>query len=537
MRPPKIKTAFAVFIFGLGKFLLRIFYDENKILGMRKRHFTSIFVLVCLMPCVAGAEEIFGLYTVGENVVVNEALDVTGSVIIENHGIINGNINVNGGYSVAFKNYGEINGNYLRTVSGETKQMVTSASNIRGIPNASGYIIEAQSENPSVPLNMFDIVNISDGATTIVLKNSAFLIDRVIPYSDVPIDIQGDGVWFYVDGNIGEFSGALLSNVGGDTPFVNIINTDGMYEASSYWLADKLYVSIVRQTNYSLFMDNALGNFLDELRRENPDDKLLSALDSAPNRNAMNKILSESGRTNPIRLMDFSKTISRMNMYNDDGLFGAFVRPWYLYSHDFSMYGADVGIGAKLANNFTGAFSLYGGKLDFDGKYDEYSAFVYGAKIDAMYRDSDWYFKTDATFASAKFNELNVFDGAAVVKNPSGMNFDFVADGGMVFSVADDISLVPFVGVRADYATVAGANDTNACFRIGANADMKTVVDGNTYDAGVRAFFESDTSVYGGIYTNMLSNVDGVGGGLDFGVLYDDMGLSLKISLNAKFIF
>lgn len=508
---------------------------------MKKKYLTSIFVVACFVPHFVNAEDIYGgIYIVGAEEIKTETLNVMGSVKIENHGTISGNVNVNDGLAMEIKNYGVISGNFSLGNNVNIKQCVTSAENIRNISNVSGHVIEVASENPSVPLNISDIVGIGGNANKIILKDSSFLIDRVGADNGVPIEIQGNSVVFYVDGSIGDFSDALISTTNvndANKPFVNIINTDGMYDVSSDWVGGKLYVSVVRQTNYSLFMDDGSGDYLDELRRKNPNDKLLAALDSAPDRDTMNRILSESGRTNPIRLMDFSKTLSRMHVYNDDGLFGITARPWYLYSGDFSIYGMDVGVGAKLFDNFTAAFNVFGGRLGFDGKYDEYSAFVYGAKIDALYMDSDWYAKSGIILTSAKFRDLDVRDGALVVQNPSGMNLDFVADGGVVFSVADDISLVPFIGVRIDHTSVLSANETDAFFRLGVNADMKTLVDGNTYDAGLRAFLESDGALYGGIYTNMLSNVDGVGGGVDLGVLYDDMGFSLKISANIKFVF
>jgi len=97
--------------------------------------------------------------------------------------------------------------------------------------------------------------------------------------------------------------------------------------------------------------------------------------------------------------------------------------------------------------------------------------------------------------------------------------------------------LIPFIGVRVDYASVLNDTKIDAAARVGLNANVDTDMDGNKYKFGARVLWQTDGSLYAGIYTDMMSTADGVGGGASVGILYDDMGLSYKLELNIKFEF
>ena len=96
---------------------------------------------------------------------------------------------------------------------------------------------------------------------------------------------------------------------------------------------------------------------------------------------------------------------------------------------------------------------------------------------------------------------------------------------------------MPFVGARGDWASVLNDNDFDASFRAGLIANVDTDTDGNKYKFGAQLLAQTDGSIYGGIYTDMMSTADGVGGGASIGVLHDDMGWSYKLELNIKFEF
>ena len=62
--------------------------------------------------------------------------------------------------------------------------------------------------------------------------------------------------------------------------------------------------------------------------------------------------------------------------------------------------------------------------------------------------------------------------------------------------------------------------------------------DGNKYGYGFRTYAQSDGDIYAGIFSNMFSTADGIGGALNAGLLYNgDFGTSYKLSLDAKIHF
>ena len=136
-----------------------------------------------------------------------------------------------------------------------------------------------------------------------------------------------------------------------------------------------------------------------------------------------------------------------------------------------------------------------------------------------------------------EFKDIEIFDGVRGKQNPNGISGAGVADGGIVFRVLDEFDLTPFIGARFDYAGVAGFSDTDVNMRFGVNIDKETIVDGNKYAFGISAVGQTNGDIYGSIYTDIMSVVDGVGGRLQFGILNDDLGLSYRISLDAKFAF
>ena len=344
---------------------------------------------------------------------------------------------------------------------------------------------------------------------------------------------------FYIKGLPSDLTKPLIKGVVG-TPFVQTVDIDPMYDVSVDWHGLDLYLSVLRRTDYSEIMpDSNLGNYLDDLRDKNPDDKLLSALDRAPDRRSLNNILAKSVRTNPIKLMDASRSINTFydSFAMDDVAFGIIARPFYISSDDFYFVGGAVNVTGKIAKNTVGTIGIVGGMLKYNGDYDEYNGNLYGGNIGVRYMDDDFYVRAYGTVSYAMFNDIYAFDGTRMVQNVNGLGGMATADAGLVYRVMDELKLIPFIGARIDYASVLNDTDIGGAARAGINALVDTDMDGNKYTFGARMFGQTDGAVYAGIYTDMMSTADGVGGGASVGLLYDDMGLSYKLELNIKFEF
>ena len=472
-------------------------------------------------------------------------------LVIINYGTIDGDINVANGVGVTIQNYGVINGAVNCTTCALVNQIITGDGDMNLISGLSGHSVIVDNENNNISL--VDVITVAGNAGRIVLTGQNVIIDvgaigthPVIEFNPGAGGNSTNSVTFIIRGwneNWDEtqpvLSGMALDNANNNFGGAEFIGVDSMFAPYADLDGSRLYARFARQTNYGVVFENDLGDWLDDLRDENPGDKLLGALDAARNRAGLRDVLSNSMRTNPIRLLGPVRSFNTFMLgdHIQDLAFGVVAEPFYIYSGDFSVLGGGVGVAGRIANNLVAKFGGYAGRMDYDGELDNFNAMVYGANFGAMYKDSDFYARAVGTLSSAQFKDIEIFDGVRGRQNPNGISGAGIADGGIVFQVFDEFNLTPFVGVRFDYAGVAGFSDTDVNMRFGVNIDKETVVDGNKYAFGLSAVGQTNGEIYGSIYTDIMSVVDGVGGRLQFGILNDDFGMSYRISLDVKFAF
>ncbi len=475
------------------------------------------------------------------------------SMELINHGVIVGPISVTDSVSVIIRNYGVIDSMFSCTTCGRINQFITGDGDINPIPGLSGHHVVV--DNGTGEINLNDIIAAAGNAGRIVLTGSGIAIDigTIGAHPDIEFNpgesiAGGPGSVSFIiygwDENWDESQPILTgivetyadANYGG----ARFEGVDSMFAPYAELVGNNsLYARFARETNYGRVFENELGDWLDDLRDENPDDGLLAALDAARNRAGLRDVLSRSMRTNPIKLMDPVRSFNTFMLgdHIHDLAFGIVAEPFYIYSGDFSVLGGGVGVSGRVAKNLVAKFGAYVGKMDYNSDLDNFNAMIYGANFGAMYKDSDFYARAIGTVSSAKFSDIEIFDGTRGVKNPSGLSGAGIVDGGLVFRLFDEFDLTPFVGVRFDYADVLDFNDTDVNMRLGVNIDKETIVDGNRYAFGISAVGQTNGDIYGSIYTDIMSVVDGVGGRLQFGILNDDFGMSYRISLDAKFAF
>ena len=472
---------------------------------------------------------------------------------IINHGVIGGTITITGGILVTIQNYGEIINPILciDCVPANINQIITGNGDMNLIAGLSGHRVIVDNENNNI--NLSDVIAAAGGAGQIVLTGANVVLDigaidthPAIEFNPGAGGNSTNSVAFIIRGwneNWDEsqpiLNGIVLSNASDNFGGAEFIGVDSMFDPYAELDGSRLYARFARQTNYGIVFENDLGDWLDELRDENPDDKLLGALDAARNRAGLRDVLSNSMRTNPIRLLDPVRSFNTFMLgdHIHDLAFGVVAEPFYIYSGDFSVLGGGAGVAGRITKNLVAKFGGYAGRMNYDSELDDFNAMVYGANFGALYKDSDFYARAVGTLSSAQFKDIEIFDGVRGKQNPNGISGAGIADGGIVFRVLDEFDLTPFIGARFDYAGVAGFSDTDVNMRFGLNIDKETIVDGNKYAFGLSAVGQTNGDIYGSIYTDIMSVVDGVGGRLQFGILNDDLGLSYRISLDAKFAF
>ena len=475
-----------------------------------------------------------GNVVIAANQIIDGNIYITDDTVIENNGIIRGNIIFNDAYSLDITNHNSIESNFT-TIDGATiTQNVSSQNDIHAIDNLINYTLKVTNADG---LNMADLVAMAGGASEVRITDSLLVLGDDLSYFTVPIYFNHSNTFIINGANLTQ-SCTLLSNVYG-TPYMIPTDIDPMYVASSDIVGGELKITLLRQTNYSLVFDGALGQYLDGLRDANADDKLLRKLDRAGTRSAMHNLLNKSGRVNPIKLL---KPMQAVNALNDVRVFNntdamANIAPMYISSNEFNVIGGALNVSGKMDDDIFARVGLFGARMNYNGDLDEYNSWLYGANLDVAYMDKDFYVGTYNTLLYSKFSDMAVFDNGKIVKNPNGFSGRFGLDAGPVFVASDEIKIAPFIGGTIDYATILNDHSTDFNAHGGIEFTVNTAHDGNKYDAGMRAFVQTDGGIYAMIYSNMLSVADGIGGGVNLGALYNDSVLSYKIGLDVNVLF
>ena len=490
--------------------------------------FTGISIGVA---CSVYADDFYGIH--------NEDIFLS-TGIVKNYGTLNGAIYVNDYANVWFQNYGQVNASFNYGTGAILLQQVTSADNLHKIDNLFGHTVQVSNAHD---ISMSELAYTAENAVQIKLEDSSVVVDANFQDFTVPIKVVGNSVALYISGNPENWLDndiPLLSNISGQTPFIQVINDNPLYAVQSNLNAGTLYVKSVRQTNYSAVTPNqSLGEYLEQLQLTNPDNQLIQNLNGAVNMEQMNSILAASPRTNPIKLMDAVKTIDSVSIanlrYTSD--FGILVRPDYVLSRDFSYYDMRFGLGGNITENLTGVVGLSAGRISYSDKYEDTTGVLYSGNVGLHYNADDYFINLLGAFSYAKFYDIDVFSGGRSVKNPHGQDGNILLDSGMRLNIVDDLEVSPFVGVRFNRVSLLNDADTAVSGRLGLNLTSKTQFDENLYSVGLRALAESNNTFYCGVYTDVFSTADSISGGIGFGVLYDDMGWTYQITLNTKFLF
>ena len=493
----------------------------------------GIFVIGLIVgPFVAVAEDYYGVYDDDINL-------YTG--LVRNYGTLNGTIHITDGANVVFENYGQINSLFDYGNNILVSQYITGVNNLNKIYNLTGHTINVLDANN---INMFDLVYTAENAVQINLENSLVVVDSSFQNFSVPINIVGSSVTLCVNGNPENWLGTdvpVLSNISGlCSPYILVANDNPLYATQSHLTNGTLYVSSVRQTNYLNMMSNhSLGEYLNELQSNNPDDPLIAALNNATNMSQINSILEHSPKTNPIKLMDAVKTVNSLkianSVYTPDS--GVYIKSGYALSDNFVHYNMNVNLTSNLTNDLMAMFGVDVGYLDYTDKHANASAMLYSGNLGVYYDSDEYFISLFGDVSYAQFYGIEVFDGTKVVENPYGISETVVLDSGMKLQIFDVVNVSPFIGLRMNNVELMGQGDFDMLGRLGFNLNHESKFDDNVYSVGLDAYAESNNTFYAGVRTNVLSSADGLSGGAGLGALYDDMGWTYQITLNIKFLF
>jgi hypothetical protein len=396
-------------------------------------------------------------------------------------------------------------------------------------PTTAGFSILIQNTEP---LRLSDIASIAGDADKIVFDNSILEMNSILSLPE--IELVGK-ITIIMD-NPDDFDGqTLFTNVSGDG-VINIhgVNLDPMYKALaiSDEIENKVYLQIVRETDYGKILDVKTGNLINELRLRNPNNPTLAAIDNAQDMSSLKDVMRRSVMFNPINLMRPVRVFNHLeaNSYLSPSGMNA-IEVMGIISDDFDMYAAKAGIGFNL-DKLAVRLSAYAGQFQNMDDINYFSGFIYGANLRVGLDDRDFLLNSVFGVTKADFETDIIFDGSDIVYNPGGTSMYGAIDLGLKF---DYIS--PFIGFGFENEKVLHQSDSSVTAKAGIVSGFDTTRAGIKYDYQFFAVLRTDDVRIMGLRMNVLSIADNAGGSISYAAHIDEIGVSHKLSLELTFGF
>lgn len=517
-----------------------------------KRHLFLAFITWLFVVHKATAmdiinNDIFGQQiNVVENLIVSDTgsvnfdnINICNTVFIANDGKINGTFNIYDGNTVFIQNSGSINSVFVLGNNSSIVQVIGSDKDVKDVNFNTDYSLLVNSKD-IVSLNK--VMNIGSDAKEIIFNDTVLSFEHLnlLKFSSVTnpkIKLVGNNI-LYVD-SISETQ-PILSNVSGNgTMYIYNDSLSPLYAIQSYVKDGNLFGKIVRETDYSKIFKNKVGDFLNELRVAEPDNKLLPVMDSAKNFGEMYKIMSDSVKLNPIKLIEPIRVLSDFSSLFTEGDSGYTygVLPILIYSDAFYTYGGKVSLSPKILDDIKLSMSIYTAYTAFSDYVNDFNATTNGAELFAGYEKNLYSIDLMLGASLTHFDVGDVFDDGLIINNPSGLSVYSDANVGRKFLLEEDLVIKPFINVSADYVKVSSQKDTD--LDTGAGAEISFLYDdfdiSYEYGAKIRALVSGQV----GASFNMtfISDIDGLAGSIEFGTLYDNDDFAYGIRAGASFDF
>ncbi len=489
----------------------------------------------------------------GEDIIVDSGAVITpvynqNITIIEtfaqlhNNGTINGTLNTNGNILRVY-NTGTISGGITSSInSGEVRQMITSQSEITSI-NVVGvnHVVEVNYNNNNISFN--DIKDLPSSSFS--LSGARVIIDDFSVWQSWGKNVSLDGpVWLVINNKNTVVSGEAINNiVSGANEYLCVVITD-LDSSDSIELTPSGQTKILKLVNV-LNNDIAMGTGndgdgpLEKIRQNNPNDKLVVAIDSANNENERRKIRKNSYRFNHDILLRPIKVINNFAMFNrldDVNEMGLGMHVDYIMSDAINDFGGRIYFG----NNFDELYLNVGfnfNSFSYEDKLNDFSGKSYGLDIRAKQDIGPVWIDGLVGVTLVQYDADYITSKNKLSKDPFG-TFEYAKiDVGHNFEVVPDVVLSPFAGVGVQQYNIADVSDFDLNIRSGVDLKYNTVMDGIKYEYVLSGAFDTNGDWFSSIKVGFWSITDKVGASLNASVYKNDIDYNYKLSFNAKTIF
>ncbi len=501
-----------------------------------------IFLIVWLMN--------FGVYAntvdayIYSNTIINteqvfDNVTVTGSLYLENRGQILGDLFINDGRILQLQNSGDIYGTIHLGEFSQLVQIIETAADITRLNVDGNYSVMVRGDE-NIDLSL--VMLMASRADKIVLNYAVISINslpRPTRSGGIP-SIELIGKINVIIKNLADFDGkVIMENVFGDG-IINVISDyeDLLYTAQTTRDAyGRVYLNVVRITDYGRLLDVDVGRFINARRDSNPNDRLVASLDNAKNMTEFSDIIGRSVAVNPINLTRPIRTFHQMEMMpisdTDLDLSADLI---LLISESTDMNVAKIGLSTNK-DEWNFGISAYAGDFTVYDDINDYSGNMYGVNLHANLNEKSMYAHSVLGFTSSSFNSGEVLDGSNTTYNPRGISMYGAIDIGIKYDMSDGFYTTPFVGGGIFFDKVLNQSKTNAFGRAGAMFGFSQSMAGKKYDYAAFAIIQSDDVMSAGVSVNFVSDADEIGGKISYAIIRDEFEISHKVSVGFNFNF
>lgn len=487
----------------------------------------------------ANRGDVLSLY---DNVVISDMaqvyyneINIKRTLLIENNGTLAGTINICNGCMLRLRNGGDISGaRFTPGVNSRLVQMINSESDVTHLDTDMDYVILVQNANR---LSLNNITSVAGPNTKIILENTSLILNSAI--TNAPeIELSGD-VNLIIDGVFG--NGPVLDNINGDGA-LNVYAGPGnsLMATRAEIINHKLYVQMLRETDYAKILKNSTGDFLNKLRRARPNDKLFRALDRAGDVSALNGVMSRSVRLRPINLMRPVRAMDATKMFfgmMTNGKNGFSLSPDFIYNDDFYITGLRIGMAAKITDVISAGASGYVGCINASDEINDFDARVVGGNIYTIYDDGEFIGRAMLGHSAAKFDVDFILVGDDIDSAPHGTNLYGATDFGVRLNPMDDFVFAPFIGLTASHTEIVAITENNFDTNIGTDITTTGGTDDFAYDYGVRVRASAHGNVGAALGVAFWSQADDAGVDMNVGIINSEFGPTYHASIGGRAIF
>ena len=387
-------------------------------------------------------------------------------------------------------------------------------------------------------INFYEIKNTP--ADKYRFDNSVVFIEDFSDWQNWNADIEfGTNVYLNIKNLSSKNNGQKLEHVSSaNVVNVSVKDSDNLYKVNFNASGSDLFFNLVRETDYKKVFKDTRGTFIENIRMNHPNDKMLSAMDNSLTMSEMNSVMNSAYHFNPMILMNPIKTLNRAVlidfMSNENNGIGTDVD--YVFSDKINNYGGRI----YVANHYDDLFLKIGLNLNsfsYSDNFNDFDGIAYGIDIRAKQYLKNFWLDGILGVNRSDFKADYVYVNGDITDNPKGISEYARLSIGYDYKDFDDFVISPFVGILFQNASVSGFSDKDTNLHAGLLGKYNFVMDGLKYEYAASMATDEKANWNFETKVGFISVVDNAGAYVGFSAFRDEFATNYKLSVNGKMYF